>query len=119
MRLPLSVQGALICESPIFGPVRSDRSLFAMYSELSVFSMSATRWQWIAKSCLETTPRGTILFDNSEPLVLTHQDLNLRNVIVGEDSRLRVIDFAWAGYNPPWCKYSRTPYKPYLREMSA
>jgi hypothetical protein len=28
------------------------------------------------------------LFDDSTPLVLTHQDLNLRNIILGEDSRL-------------------------------
>ena len=48
------------------------------------------------------TPRGTI---SSEPLVLTHQDLNFRNVILGEDGRHWIVDWGWAGYNPPWFEY--------------
>jgi thiamine kinase-like enzyme len=45
------------------------------------------------------------LFDNSQPLVLTHQDLNLRNAIVGEGGRFWVVDWGWAGYHPPWLGY--------------
>ena len=44
-------------------------------------------------------------FDDSAPLVFTHQDLNPRNIIVGEDGRLWLIDWAWAGYYPPWFEY--------------
>lgn len=31
-------------------------------------------------------------FDDSEPLVFTHQDLNLRNIIMGDDGRLWIVD---------------------------
>ncbi len=44
-------------------------------------------------------------FDDSEPLVLTHQDINPRNIIVGEDGRIWMIDWAWSGYYPPWFEY--------------
>jgi thiamine kinase-like enzyme len=50
-------------------------------------------------------PSRNDLFDNSEPLVLTHQDLNLRNLIVGEDGHLWIIDWGWAGYHPWWFEY--------------
>jgi hypothetical protein len=40
-------------------------------------------------------PSRNDLSDNSEPLVLTLQDLNLRNVIEGEDGRLWMVD--WDG----------------------
>jgi len=102
---PLSAQGARICESPIFGQVRSDRGPFATYSELS--TLFNERHQ-VAMDCLKLPrddPSRNDLFDNSEPLVLTHQDLNLRNVIVGEDGRLWIVDWAWAGYYPPWFEY--------------
>lgn len=43
--------------------------------------------------------------DDSEPLVLTHQDLNPRNIIVGDDGRLWLIDFGMAGFYPPWVEF--------------
>ena len=102
---PLSAHGARICESPIFGPIRSDRGPFATYSELSTFFNGRHQMAMDCKKLPRDDPSRTDLFDNSEPLVLTHQDLNLRNVIVGEDGRLWVIDWAWAGYYPPWFEY--------------
>ena len=44
-------------------------------------------------------------FDDSAPLVLTHQDLNMRNLIVGDDGRLWVIDWAWSGFYPRWFEF--------------
>ena len=44
-------------------------------------------------------------FDDSAPLVLTHQDLNMRNFIVGDDGRLWVIDWAWARFYPLWFEF--------------
>jgi aminoglycoside phosphotransferase (APT) family kinase protein len=44
-------------------------------------------------------------FDDSAPLVLTHQDINPRNIIVGTDGRIWMLDFGWAGYYPPWFEY--------------
>ena len=40
-------------------------------------------------------------FDNSAPLVLTHGDRNLRN-IMGDDDRLWLVDWGWSGFYPPW-----------------
>jgi len=102
---PLSVQGARRCESPIFGRVQSDRGPFATYSELSAFFNKRHQMAMNCKKLPPDDPSRNDLFDNSEPLVLTHQDLNLRNVIVGEDGRLWIIDWAWAGYYPPWFEY--------------
>jgi aminoglycoside phosphotransferase len=102
---PLSAQGARICESPIFGQVQSHRGPFASYSELSAFFNERHQMAMDAKKLPRGDPSRKDLFDNSEPLVLTHQDLNLRNVIVGEDGRLWIIDWAWAGYYPPWFEY--------------
>ena len=43
--------------------------------------------------------------DDSEPLVLTHHDLNPRNIMVGDDGRLWLIDFGWSGLYPPWVEF--------------
>jgi len=102
---PLSAQGPRICESPIFGQVRSDRGPFATYSELSTFFNERHQVAMDFLKLPRDDPSRNDLFDNSEPLVLTHQDLNLRNIIVGEDGRLWIVDWAWAGYYPPWFEY--------------
>ena len=102
---PLSTQKARRCESPIFGPVCSDRGPFATYSELSNFFNERLHMAMDYKKLPRDDPLRDDLFDNSEPLVLTHQDLNPRNVIVGEDGRLWIIDWAWAGYYPEWFEY--------------
>lgn len=52
-----------------------------------------------------TRPPNIGDFDDSAPLVFTHQDLNMRNLIVGDDGRLWVIDFGWAGWYPRWFEY--------------
>lgn len=44
-------------------------------------------------------------FDDSAPLVFTHQDINMRNLIVGDDGCLWLIDFGWAGWYPLWFEY--------------
>jgi hypothetical protein len=102
---PLSTQGARICESPIFGPLQSQRGPFASYFELSAFFNKRHQMAMDAEKLPRDDPSRNDLFDDSEPLVLTHQDLNLRNIILGEDGRLWIIDWAWAGYYPPWFEY--------------
>ncbi|KAI0326162.1 kinase-like protein [Cubamyces sp. BRFM 1775] len=42
------------------------------------------------------------LFDDSEPLVFVHGDLCLRNMILGADGRLWLIDFGCSGVYPRW-----------------
>ncbi|OSD01623.1 hypothetical protein PYCCODRAFT_1452686 [Trametes coccinea BRFM310] len=91
--LSASAQGsARICESPVFGQLSAffnDRHRRALDSQGVPLDDSARK----------------DLFDDSEPLVITHQDLNLRNIIVGEGGRLWLIDWAWAGYYPPFFEY--------------
>lgn len=41
-------------------------------------------------------------YDDSAPLVFTHGDLCLRNIVLGSDGRLWLIDFGSAGVYPPW-----------------
>ncbi|TFK90721.1 hypothetical protein K466DRAFT_516694 [Polyporus arcularius HHB13444] len=103
---PLAAQGpARICESPVFGAVQSHRGPFASYAELSAFFNDRHRRALDAGNVAQDDPARKDLFDDSEPLVLTHQDINLRNIVVGEGGRLWLIDWAWAGYYPPWFEY--------------
>ena len=102
---PLSAQGPRICESPIFGQVHSHRGPFTSYSELSSFFNQRHQMAMDVKGTPRDDASRNELFDNSEPLVLTHQDLNLRNIIVGEGGRLWIVDWGWAGYYPPWFEY--------------
>ncbi|KAK0452089.1 uncharacterized protein EV420DRAFT_1766182 [Desarmillaria tabescens] len=41
-------------------------------------------------------------FDDTKPLVFTHQDLHMRNLILGKDGQLWVIDWDNAGFYPEW-----------------
>ncbi|KAG6861514.1 hypothetical protein C0995_015624 [Termitomyces sp. Mi166 len=101
---PPSVQGPCICPSPMFGTVRSQRGPFSSYSELSGFFNE--RHQMAARmGKIPQGPERNERFDNSQPLVITHQDLNLRNIILDNDGRLWIIDWAWAGYYPIWFEY--------------
>ncbi|KAI6097868.1 kinase-like domain-containing protein, partial [Pisolithus sp. B1] len=105
---PISVQGPQMCESPIFGQVQSSRGPFSSYSELSVFFNERCKMALDAKGVPEDHPSRKKKFDDSGPLVLTHQDLNLRNVILGDDGRLWIVDWGWSGYYPPWFEYVAT-----------
>ncbi len=92
----------------MFGQVQLRRGPFTSYAELSAFFNDRHRRVLDARSVPQDNPARKDLFDDSEPLVLTHQDINLRNIVVGEGGRLWLIDWAWAGYYPPWFEYVAT-----------
>ena len=102
---PLSAYGPRTCESPIFGQVQSHRGPFASYAELSAFFNERCKMALDANKVPDHHSSRRERFDDSAPLVFTHQDLNPRNIIVGEGGRLWLIDWAWAGYYPPWFEY--------------
>ncbi|KAJ3811126.1 kinase-like domain-containing protein [Lentinula aff. lateritia] len=102
---PIGADGPRICESPIFGQVQSHRGPFASYAELTAFFNQRAKMAYDAIELPEDHPSRKQRFDNSEALVFTHQDINPRNIIVGEDGRLWIIDWAWSGYYPPWFEY--------------
>ncbi|KAI0732424.1 kinase-like domain-containing protein [Fomitopsis betulina] len=47
-----------------------------------------------------------LVFDDSAPLVLTHGDVVPRNVILGDDGRLWLIDWGFSGVYPLWLEYA-------------
>ncbi|KAI6015884.1 kinase-like domain-containing protein [Pisolithus microcarpus] len=105
---PLSVQGPQECESPVFGQVQSSRGPFASYSEFSTWFNERCKMGLDARRLPEDHPSRKKKFDDSEPMVLTHQDINLRNIILGDDGRLWLIDWGWSGYYPPWFEFVAT-----------
>jgi hypothetical protein len=44
-------------------------------------------------------------FDDTRPLVFTHGDLSMRNIIFGRDGRIWLVDWDWSGFYPPWFEY--------------
>ena len=99
------------CESPVFGPVIPSRGPFDSYEALSAFfnkryRMVIAQEQHIGKAQAAELVRADP-FDDTEPLVLTHQDISMQNVVVGDDGRLWLIDWALAGFYPPWFEYVR------------
>jgi len=95
---PTTPPGSLIAhgprrfESPVFGQVQSDHGPFASYFDLSAFFNERHGMAMDAKKVPQDDLSRIDLFDDSEPLVLTHQDLTLRNIILGDDGRLWIID---------------------------
>ena len=49
-------------------------------------------------------------FDDSRPLVFTHGDLSMRNIIFGTDGRIWLVDWALSGFYPWWFEYVSTVY---------
>ena len=45
-------------------------------------------------------------FDSSLPLVLTHLDIHPNNIIIGDDGRVWLIDWEFAGFFPKWFVYA-------------
>jgi hypothetical protein len=43
--------------------------------------------------------------EDSLPFVLTHNDLSMRNIILGSDQKVWMIDWGWSGFYPSWCEY--------------
>ncbi|KAG6860148.1 hypothetical protein C0995_015226 [Termitomyces sp. Mi166 len=89
---PLSARGPQICKLSIFGGVQSTRGPFTLYSELSQFFNKWHKMSADNKKVPPEDPKRKERFDDTEPLILTHQDLNLRNVILGKDGCLWMID---------------------------
>ena len=39
------------------------------------------------------------------PLVFTHNDLNMRNILLDDDKRLWIVDWGFSGFFPTWFEY--------------
>jgi aminoglycoside phosphotransferase (APT) family kinase protein len=49
-------------------------------------------------------------FDDSRPLVFTHGDLSMRNIIYGRDGRIWLVDWGQSGFYPRWFEYVSMVY---------
>ena len=54
---------------------------------------------------LDTEP-----FDDSRPLVFVHRDLCMRNIILGKDGRIWLVDWSLSGFYPWWFEYVSMVY---------
>jgi aminoglycoside phosphotransferase (APT) family kinase protein len=98
---------AQLCDGPIFGhryrgPFQDYASLSAFYNRMLAIAKSLT--PHFAASP-ETKP-----FDDSKPLVFTHGDLSMRNILLGTDGRLCLVGWGSSGFYPPWFEYVATVY---------
>jgi phosphotransferase family enzyme len=61
-------------------------------------------------NAIPCAPPDTEPFDDSRPLVFTHADLSMRNIIFGRDGRIWLVDWDWSGFFPPWFEYVSMVY---------
>jgi hypothetical protein len=89
---------------------------FPDYASLSAFYNCKLD---IAKGITLTDGCGNIIcsprpdaepFNDSRPLVFTHGNLSMRNVILGTDGRIWLVDWAMSGFYPWWFEYISTVY---------
>ncbi|KZT30045.1 hypothetical protein NEOLEDRAFT_302483 [Neolentinus lepideus HHB14362 ss-1] len=88
--IPKYCKGRLL-NSAGCGPFQSYRELARWYQN-RLLVMQRFRKQGL----------GLAPFDSTVPLAFTHMDLHLRNLILGDDRQLWVIDWAEAGWYPSW-----------------
>lgn len=50
-------------------------------------------------------PKMHIECEDTGPLVFTHHDLNMRNIILGKDGKVWLIDWDFSGYYPRYFEY--------------
>ncbi|KAI0665392.1 hypothetical protein C8Q78DRAFT_1072999 [Trametes maxima] len=111
LKVPAWVPPGLLCadgSSPVFGQVQSDCGPFASYADLSTFFNAQHRSSMHSTNMPQDDPVWADLFDNPELLILTHQDINLQNIIVDKEGCLWLIDWAWVGYYLVWFEYLAT-----------
>lgn len=97
--IPGTINGT-VCTGPLFtddgaGPFESYDDLTAWFNHKLDVS------QRMKKAPLDA-PR----FDNSWPVVFTHQDLCPRNILLGHDGKLYVLDWHRSGFYPAWFEYA-------------
>ncbi|OCB88675.1 hypothetical protein A7U60_g4148 [Sanghuangporus baumii] len=88
---PQKCTGRLFTEDGQSGPFHSYQEMSKWYQKQLLFMQR----QW--KVGLDSGP-----FDDSVPLVFTHMDLHPRNLILGDDGQLWIVDWNDAGWYPSW-----------------
>ncbi|KAH9931166.1 kinase-like domain-containing protein [Epithele typhae] len=94
-----------VCEA-LFSP--TDAGPFASYPELvDWFHYKyevAQRMNKVVAGCGHLQDPGP--FPSQSPLVFTHLDLSPRNVLLGDDGQVWLIDFGLSGFYPQWFEWA-------------
>ena len=91
------------------GPFPDYASLSAFYNRKLDTAKGASYSDKHGNEIIYARP-DTEPFDDSRPLVFTHGDLSMRNIIFGTDGRIWLVDWALSGFYPPWFEYVSTEY---------
>lgn len=86
---------------------------FESYSELTEYYNHKLD---VAIRFKKTSPT-TSHFDERWPLVFTHQDLNMGNIMILNDGEIYLLDWDWAGYYPEYFEAmgtARNYHEPWL-----
>ncbi|KAH7931321.1 kinase-like protein [Leucogyrophana mollusca] len=83
---------------------------FPTYEEMSAWYAAKHRVAEAAFKLHQTADypytSSNLTFDASFPLVLTHADISLGNVVLGKDGKVWLIDWERCGAYPQWFEYS-------------
>lgn len=102
-RLRRSVPGHLdgtMCARPYFAFVGF--TTFSSYTDLLDF------WNhklFVSKRAKQA-PQDAKGFDDSMPLVFMHQDLCMRNILLGNDGKVYILDWEYGGFYLEWLEYA-------------
>ncbi|RDB28229.1 hypothetical protein Hypma_001429 [Hypsizygus marmoreus] len=77
-------------------------SIFGIYAPLGPFQSSKELIAGLNKR--HRFGPGRQLEDSPEPMVLTHGDICARNVILGNDGKVWLVDWGMSGFYPQWCE---------------
>jgi hypothetical protein len=83
------------------GPFPSTAALAAHFHQELLLAEGRAERGW-APSPVDCPPLDESVF---APLVLTHNDLNMRNILLDDHDWLWIVDWAWAGFYPTWFEY--------------
>jgi aminoglycoside phosphotransferase (APT) family kinase protein len=102
-RLRRTVPGTLdktLCTEPLF--TEDGAGPFVSYDDMTAwFNHKLDVSQRMKKAPLDA-PR----FDNLSPVVFTHQDLCPRNILLGRNGKVYVLDWEVSGFYPAWFEYA-------------
>lgn len=99
-----------VCNGLQFG--LDPKGPFPTISALHAYFVSEHEWaEWRASKYRAPHPDCKPL-DASvfSPLVFTHNDLNMRNLLLDDNDTLWMVDFGWAGFYPRWFEYLAMGY---------
>ena len=103
------------CDTYLFGekrcgPFPDYASLSAFYNRKRDITISVSKSRVDGGNRIRRAPPDIEPFDDSRPLVFNHGDLSMRNIILGRDGRIWLVDWGLSGFYPRWFEYVSMVY---------